>query len=114
MTPRPTIFNKVLERLKDNAAEDTMRMGSEVAKTVSTDGWVFVQELLAAQVQELDMRVEQGLHEHVEYAAMIAERRALRNLQAVADAVVEAGLRAEQHLTEMAAQMAAGEDHHGR
>lgn len=107
MVPRPAIYNKVLGRLRDNAAEDTIQMGEQVRSLMDHPGWGFVQDFLTQMAGELDVLVEQGVHQQAEYAAMIAERRTLRNLQAVADAIVEAGQVAEKQLIEMASQMEA-------
>lgn len=109
MSQRPSITNLVLERLKDNAAEDTVEMARQVKATMESPGWDFVQDFLTQMVSGLDVAVERGIHEQAEYAAMIAERRALRTSQTVAEAIVEAGNRADRALLELASRLEAGE-----
>lgn len=78
-----------------------MEMARQVRALIDTPGWAFVQDFIAQMGENLDVLVEQGIHEQAEYAAMIAERRALKVSQAVADAIVEGGVRAEQQIMEM-------------
>lgn len=88
-------------------------MASQMRAMSDGPGWGFLNDLLAQMVERVDQLMEFGLHEQAEYAAMVAERRTLRTPQAVVDAVIEAGRRAEQNLNEMVSQMEAREDHHG-
>lgn len=107
---RPSVSNSILKRLEGVAQEDTIRMAGQVSEMVASPGWALIQEFLSEMIGALDVKAEQGLHEHVEYASMLSERRSLKTPQAIADAVIEAGIRAEKGLIEMASQMEAGGD----
>lgn len=82
-------------------------MAEQVRGLVAHPGWVFLQDFLDQMGEQIQVRVEQGIHEQAEYAAMIAERRSLKTPRSVADAIIEAGSRAERNLQAMAAQMEA-------
>lgn len=109
MNVRPTTVNVVLERLKDNAAEDTIHMAREVKQMLDSPGWAFLTDFLEQVMVGIDTKLEKGVHEHVEYAAFAAEKRGLRVPLSIAEAIVEAGRRAERNLNEMASRLEAGE-----
>ncbi len=112
MSQRPSTYNLVLEKLsgqKDTALEDVVEMARQVRSTVESPGWAFIKDFLDQMIEGLDVEVERGLKQHVEYAALIAERRALRTVPAIADGIVEAGNRADKALHDMAARLAAGD-----
>jgi hypothetical protein len=109
MNLRPSTFNVVLERLKDNAAEDTIQMARDVQTLVDSPGWQFLIDFLEARMAAVEVEMEKKVHEHAQYAAFVAERRALRDAPTIASAVIEAGRRAEKNLQELNSRLESGE-----
>lgn len=84
-------------------------MREQVQAMTETPGWAFVNDLIEHRINSIHGLMERGLHEHVEYAAMVAEVRGLKAIPAAVEAIDEAATRAERALTDLAAGLAAGD-----
>lgn len=88
--------NAFVERLLRNDSDTLYDMRTQIESLLAHPGWEFVMDLVEARIQDTQLLMETGLHQHPEYTAFIGEIRGMRTAQYAADAVLDAADRREK------------------
>lgn len=102
------VHNSILTRLERLEDRDVLDMREPVEKLRDSQGWLIVRDELKTQIDGLRRLIEWGKpQEQAEYAYQAGVLRGLQSAEAVVEAIIIAGNRAQQSLLK-AAQLAEG------